>query len=137
MRPLATTTWLLFALLALGGCNRLQPDSPVGAYQTFHRHVQRGELPKAYAGLSQPTQQVLKARAQQVSDASGGMVKPEPLALFFANVPAPPDVQEVTLLRQEGDEATVVVRSAGRSGEVRMVREPSGWKVDFSASPQP
>ncbi|CAM3095828.1 hypothetical protein G4177_16830 [Corallococcus sp. ZKHCc1 1396] len=137
MRPLATTTWLLLALLALGGCNRLQPDSPVGAYQTFHRHVQRGELPKAYAGLSQPTQSNLKAQAQKVSEASGGMVKPEPLALFFANVPVPPDVQEVSLLRQEGDVATVVVRSAGRSGEVRMVREPSGWKVDLSASPQP
>ncbi|RKG92233.1 hypothetical protein [Corallococcus terminator] len=137
MRPLATTTWLLFALFALGGCNRLQPDSPVGAYQTFHRHVQRGELPKAYAVLSQPTQTNLKAQAQKVSDASGGMVKPEPLALFFANVPVPPDVQEVSLLRQEGDEATLVVRSAGRSGEVRMVREPSGWKVDLSASPQP
>jgi hypothetical protein len=135
MRPLATTTWLLFALLALGGCNRLQPDSPVGAYQAFHRHVQRGELPKAYAGLSAPAQQALKQKAQRVSEASGGMVKPEPLALFFANVPVPPDVEEVTLLRQEGDAATVAVRSAGRSSEVRMVKEPSGWKVDISASP--
>lgn len=144
MRPTATMTWLLLALLALGGCSRFQPDSPVGAYTAFHQQVQKGlgqrdtsELKKAYATLSQPTQKALEERAKQVSESSGGTVKPEPLALFFANVLPPPDVQEVSLVSQEGNEATVLVRSTGKTSEVRMVREPSGWKVDLSASLQP
>ncbi|MBJ6759382.1 hypothetical protein JGU66_01320 [Myxococcaceae bacterium JPH2] len=144
MRATSTTTCLLLVLLALGGCSVGQPDTPMKAYRTFHGHAQRGlsqrdeqDLQKAYAALSQGTQQTLAKRAQQVSEASGGTVKPEPLALFFANVPPPPDVTEVSLVRQEGDEATVLVRSSGGTSEVRMVREPSGWKVDLSASLQP
>lgn len=135
MRPSVTMPWLVLVLLALGGCDRA--GTPQDAYRHFHQQVRKGELRNAWSVLSQPTQAKLTERARKVGEASGGTEQPEPLALFFANVPPPPDVTEVSLVRQEGDEATVLVRSPGGNHEVRMVREPSGWKVDLSASLQP
>ncbi|HEX8826428.1 MAG TPA: hypothetical protein VF794_41385 [Archangium sp.] len=127
---------LLLVLLALGGCNRPSYETPVKSYQTFHRAVQRGEYKLAYATLSKPTQEALQAQAETVAKSSGGAVKADPLAFFFANVPPPADVTEVTLLSEEGDVAKVgVVSSIGKS-QVRMVREPSGWKVDLTESLQ-
>ncbi|NVJ06963.1 hypothetical protein HUW63_17135 [Myxococcus sp. AM001] len=139
MRLSATMPWLvaLVLVLGLGGCNRPRFGTPQDAYTSFHRLVKRGELQQAWGALSKPTQDALAQRAQVVGAASGGEEKPEPLALFFANVPPPPDVTEVSLVREEGDVATVLVRAGGNSHEVRMVREPSGWKVDLSASLQP
>lgn len=130
-------TLLLLALLALGGCKQQRYDTPENAYTSFHELVRTGEYKKAYSALSQPTQNALTARAQTVAQAAGSAVKPDPVALFFANVPPPPDVTGVSLLNKEGDVATVRVLSSGQSKDVRMVREPSGWKVDLSASLQP
>jgi hypothetical protein len=138
MRLSATPLLLLLTLLSLVGCNRERYDTPQNAYTSFHRKVQRREYDKAYAALSQSTRDALTARAQAVAKASGGAVKPEPQALFFANVPPPSDVTGVTLVREEGNNATVrVLSSSNQSSEVRMVREPSGWKVDLSDSLQP
>ncbi|HLM43934.1 MAG TPA: hypothetical protein VK458_08705 [Myxococcaceae bacterium] len=127
---------LLLVLLALGGCNRPSYETPVKTYQTFHRAVQYGEYKVAYASLSQPTQEALQARAKTVADASGGTVKADPVAFFFANVPLPADVTEVTLLSEEGDAAKVSVVSSTGKSQVQMVREPSGWKVDLTESLQ-
>lgn len=136
MRLPVTMPWLLaLVLLGLGGCNR--QDTPQGAYRAFHDSVRKGEQRAAWAVLSKSTQDTLAERARAVGEASGGTEKPEPQDLFFANVPPPPDVTEVSLVREEGDKATVLVRSPGSTHEVRMVREPSGWKVDLSASLQP
>ena len=126
----------LLALLALGGCNRPSYDTPVQAYQSFHRAVQRGEQKAAYSALSQPTQEALQKRAQAVAQASGGTVKAEPQSFFFANVPPPADVTEVTLASEEGDMATISVVSSNGKSQVRMVRESSGWKVDLTQSLQ-
>jgi hypothetical protein len=135
MRLLPATP-LLLVLLALGGCKQLRPNTPVTSYEDFHEAVQKGEYRAAYAILSQPTQQALQARAKTVADASGGTVKADPVAFFFANVPTPADVTKVSLTSEEGEVARVeVVSSAGKS-EVRMVREPSGWKVDLTQSLQ-
>ncbi len=128
--------WLVaLLLLGLGGCDR--QNSPQKAYQFFHQQVQKGEREKAWGVLSKPTQDALAKRAQAVREAAGKTEQPEPMEYFFANVPPPPAVTEVSLVREEGDEATVLVRSPGRTDEVRMVSEPSGWKVDLSASLQP
>jgi hypothetical protein len=127
---------LLLVLLALGGCNRPSYETPVKSYRTFHRAVQYGELKTAYASLSQSTQEALQARARTVADASGGAVKADPVAFFFANVPLPADVTDVSLLSEEGDVARVVVVSSAGKSEVRMVRELSGWKLDLTQSLQ-
>jgi len=127
---------LLLALLAFGGCNRPSYDTPVEAYHAFHRAVQRGEYKAAHAALSKPTQEILLAQAQAAAQASAGAVRPDPVAFFFANVPPPPDVTEVALLSEEGDVAKVSVTSSNGKSQVRMVREPSGWKVDLTQSLQ-
>ncbi|MCY1020695.1 hypothetical protein [Pyxidicoccus sp. MSG2] len=138
MRLTVTMPWLVALVLlglGVGGCNR--QDTPQGAYRAFHEGVRKGDERAAWAVLSKSTQDALTERARVVGEASAGSEKPEPQDLFFANVPPPPDVTEVSLVREEGDTATVLVRSPGSNHEVRMVREPSGWKVDLSASLQP
>ncbi len=124
---------LMLALLSLGGCQR-GPTTPVDAYTHFHEKVQRGEFKQAYMVLSQPTREALTARAQALKEASGGSLKAEPYELLFANSAPPPDVTEVTLVREEGDRATVSVLSSGQTREVQLVREASGWKIDLLES---
>ena len=138
MRRSSALPLLVLALLALGACNRPSYESPVKAYNTFLRAVQRDDEKTAYASLSQATQEALKARAQAVAQASGNVVKPEPAAFFFANVPPPTDVKEVSLASEQGEVASVSVVSSSGKSEVRMTREASGWKVDLTQSlPQP
>jgi hypothetical protein len=134
MRPSAMPL-LLLALLALGGCNR--SGTPVDAYTAFHEHIRKGDYKQAYAALSQATRDALAARAQALKEISGGQVKAEPYELLFANSVPPSDVTEVTLIREEGDIATVRVLSSGQAHEVKLVRETSGWKIDVSDSLKP
>jgi hypothetical protein len=136
MRLLPAMPLLLLALLALGGCDRSSSMPPDKTYQAFLEHVRRGDEKKAYAVLSQPTQEALKARAEAAAKASGGAVKADPVAFFFANVPPPADVTEVSLLSEEGAVAEVGVVSSNVKSQVRMVREPSGWKIDLTKSLQ-
>jgi hypothetical protein len=128
---------LVLALLALGGCKKAQFDTPQNAYTSFHDMVQRQAFKEAYAALSQKTRDALTARAKALKETSGGKADAEPHELLFMNSAPPADVTEITVVREEGDEATVRVLSSGQAREVRMVREASGWKVDLSDSLKP
>jgi hypothetical protein len=136
MHPLLSRFLLPLAVTALVGCNRPSYETPVRAYQTFLRAVQRGDEKTAYSALSQPTQEALKARAETAANASSGVVKADPVAFFFANVTPPPDVTEVTLAGETGDTAQVNVVFSSARKQVRMVREMSGWKIDLTQSLQ-
>ncbi|MDC0709796.1 DUF4878 domain-containing protein [Stigmatella sp. ncwal1] len=133
MRP-SVMPLLVLTLLALTGCGR---STPVAAYENFHAQVQKRDYKRAYAALTQATRDGVAQRAEVVSKASGGAVKAEPYELFFSNSALPPDVTEVTLLREEGDKATVRVLFSGQTREVRLVREASEWKIDLSDSIKP
>lgn len=138
MRSLPALPLLLLLWLPLAGCNRPNYETPVKAYQSFVRAAQRGDEKTAYGVLSQPTQERLKTLSQKLAEASGNVVKAEPAAFFFSNVPPPTDVSDVTLASEEGDTASVNVISSSGKSQVRMTREPSGWKVDLVQSlPQP
>lgn len=128
---------LVLALLALGGCGKAQFSTPKDAYTAFHAHVKRGDYKAAYAALSQGTKAALTARSQELKDTSGGKVDLEPYELLFMNSAPPADVTDNTLVREEGDVATLRVVSSGQAREVRLVREASGWKVDLSDSLKP
>jgi hypothetical protein len=136
MRLSFVMSLLLLAVPTLGGCNRPSYETPVRAYQTFVRAVQRGDDKTAYSALSQSTQQALQVRAQTAAQASSGAVKADPSAFFFANVVPPPDVTEVTLAGETGDTAQVNVVFSNVKKQVRMVRETSGWKIDLTQSLQ-
>ncbi|WP_434382720.1 hypothetical protein [Melittangium boletus] len=136
MRLKLASLLLLLTVPTLAGCNRPSYETPVRAYQTFLRSVQRGDEKTAYATLSQASQDALLARAQAVAQASSGTVKADPLAFFLSNIPPPADVAEVTLAGESGDTAKVSVVSSGVTRQVQMVREPSGWKIDLTQSLQ-
>ncbi|MET0405099.1 MAG: hypothetical protein ABW123_21975 [Cystobacter sp.] len=136
MRPPFVISLLLLAMPTLVGCNRPSYETPVRAYQTFVRAVQRGDDKTAYASLSQATQEALQVRAQGVAQASSGTVKADAAAFFFANVVPPPDVTEVSLAAETGDTAQVNVVFSNDRKQVRMVRETSGWKIDLTQSLQ-
>lgn len=122
-------------LVIPASCNPPRTDTPVDAYLAFVRAAQKGDQKAVYAGLSAPTQQALQARAQQVSQASGGAIKADPASMILAAGPRPSPPTEVTLLRQDGQGAAVVrVTSEQGSSEVHMLKEPSGWKVDLMAA---
>jgi hypothetical protein len=133
---LSATSLLVLALLALGGCNRGAPP-PVEVYKDFHAKVQQQQYKEAYAVLSTPTRTAIDARVQKLKEASGGTLKHEPHEVFFVNSVPPADVTEVTLVSEEAAVATVRVVSSGKSREVRMVREASGWKIDLSDTLKP
>lgn len=126
---------LVLALLALGGCK--SPNGPVDAYKAFESNVKKGDYKTAYAALSQGTRDILAARTQALKEASGGNMKSEPYELVFTNSTLPSGVTDVTLVKEEGDVATVRVLSSGQAREVRLVREVSGWKIDLSDSLKP
>jgi len=133
---LPTTPLLVLTLLALGACNKIQ--APDKVYEDFHAKVQQQQYREAYGLLSAPTRQAIDARVQKLKEASGGTLKDEAYEVFFANSFPPPDVvTEATLVSKEGDVATVRVLSSGKTREVRMVREASGWKIDLSESLKP
>lgn len=133
-RPLSLLLPLVLA--ALAACNRA-PTGPVDTYRAFHARVKKGQAREAYALLSEPTQQALDARARAMGQALGSQEPPDPAALLFANARPPGDVTEITLVREEGSAATVRVVSSGAPSDVRMVREPSGWKLDLTDSLRP
>lgn len=124
---------VLSLFLVLSGCNVPRYDTPQSAYRSFHRLVQKGEAQKAYDVLSQATRERLAARAQRVSEASQGAVARDPVALFFASTPTPPELKEVGLLRESGDVAVLRVITPQETSEVQMVREPQGWRVNLLA----
>jgi hypothetical protein len=132
----SATSFLVLALLALGACNKSQ-QTPDEVYKSFHAKVQQQQYKEAFSMLSLPTQRAIDERVQKMKEASGGNLKSEAFEVFFANSVPPPDVTEVTVSPGEGDVATVRVVSSEKSREVRMVREPSGWKIDLSDSLKP
>lgn len=136
MRPAALTLLLLAGAL-LPACRAPRFDTPVSAYESFHAAAQgAGQDPRkaqaAFAALSTPTRQALEARAGAVADASGGVLRNEPVALLFANAKLAPGVPDVHLVREEGDAATVRVTGSSGAREVRMVKESGSWRVDLA-----
>lgn len=115
------------------GCNRPKWDTPVDAYLSYARALEKKDVKTAWTALSSQTRETLKERSAEVSRVSGGAVKDMPEALFFGGNFATEPVKEVSLVKQEGSVALVsVVPRQGSAREVRMVKEDGGWKLDVS-----
>ncbi len=122
---------MILAALSLAACDKTRGGSPVDAYMSFSRDVQRGDAKAAYALLSSRTQQKLAARAKEISASSGGAIKDDPAALAFSGALRPDPLSEVRLLSEAGDRATLEVKAGGRTARLTMLKEKSGWKVDL------
>lgn len=128
-RALLASTVGLLTLLA---CNRPNWDTPVAAYLSISRALQKGDVKLAWSGLSQPTRQVLEHRADEIQQTAGGE-RPDPAALMLGGTPTSAQVREVKVVKEEGNVATLsVVPVNGPAQDVRMVKEQEGWKLDLS-----
>lgn len=128
--------WILplIAMVAvLSGCNRPNWDTPVSAYLSYARALEKRDVKTAWGALSTETRKVLEARSAEVTKVSGGAVKDMPEALFFGGNFATEPVKEVSLVKQDGNVALLsVVPREGDPREVRMVNEGGAWKLDVS-----
>lgn len=133
---MAARVWTLplIAVAALcWGCNRPNWDTPVSAYLSYARALEKKDVKTAWGALSTETRKVLEARSAEVTKISGGAVKDVPEALFFGGNFATEPVKEVSLVKQEGNVAFVsVVPQQGDPREVRMINEGGAWKLDVS-----
>lgn len=126
---------LLISALAVASlaCNRPKWDTPVDAYLSFVRAMQKGDSKTAWYGLSTESKQALEARAKEISEATGGAVRASPQPLFFGGGFEAPPVRSVQLVSQEGKAAKLsVVAEGGTEREIRMVQEQEGWRLDVT-----
>lgn len=126
-----------FAALVLAAipCGRAPSDDPVQAYVAFAQAAQQ-DPNAAFNALSLNTRGILDERARSISRASGGAVKPETASRVFNGRNRPQPISEVKLASNDGAVAVLRVSTGGAPEEVRMVKEPAGWKVDLSAQLQ-
>jgi hypothetical protein len=124
------TVWIGLWLAFSPACNA-RSETPVEAYKSFVRAVQKGDSKTAFAALSNQAQSRLRQRAKEISAASEGAVKDEPEALLIPPSAPREALSEVKLERQEGNRA-VINAAAGNRLQVPMVRESGAWKIDLS-----
>ncbi len=122
----------LLLLLSATACNRPRFDTPLNAYLSFTRLLQKEDLKGAYQALSTATRTELEARSQALAKASGGSLRNEPIFHLFTPGLRPSEVTNVEVVKEEADSAVLGVQSGGQRQEVKMVREAEGWRVDLS-----
>lgn len=139
MRRLATYGALV---LALGGC--AQRADPVQVTESFHRALARGDGEAAMRHLSEETRAELERRAQKASEVAGRPVSAAEMIVGgdTSRYPAPWSDEakrpaKATLLESDGREARVEVTAAGETRELKLVREPAGWRIVLQLAPAP
>ena len=78
---------------------------------------------------STPTRTALQAKVDAVNQASGATHKADPAGMIFQTPPPPPT--EVKLVQQTGDAAVLQVKEPQGDGQVRLVKEAAGWRIDL------
>jgi len=121
---------LALLLLASAGCHRFPDDTPVDAYRSLLSAVQRDDEARTLALLSEKSRTALTARAEELSRASGGTLRPTPVDLLLAE-PRPPDPAQVSVRSDDGRTAVLAVTTHGGVQEVRLVREAGHWRVSI------
>jgi hypothetical protein len=119
-------------LLLACACRPAAPKTPVETYLAFLNDLKTGDAAAAYALLSTPTRTALQARADAVSQASGATAKADPAGMIFQAPPPPPS--EVKLVQQSGEDALLQVKGTQGDGQVRLVKETAGWRIDLTST---
>jgi len=134
VRVLLAVTFLLASSSWCGTPAAAKPtEEPVDAYLAFVRSVRKGDVKQAYGQLSTDTRTLLEKRAEEVSAASGGALKKDPMALFFTGSPRHgADVNEVKLVNRTDTRATVNAKAGEQEKVITLVKEADGWKVDLT-----
>ena len=127
---------LALLLLAAAGCHRFPDDTPVEAYRSLLSAVQRDEDARALALLTERSRSALTARAEELTRASGGTLRPAPMDLLLAD-PRPPAAGQLSVRSDDGRTAVLAVTSHGGVQEVHLVREAGHWRVSIPALEKP
>ncbi len=123
---------LAAAVVVFCGCSRPRWDKPDEAYKAFSAALRHGEIQVAWDALSEPTRKAAEARSKEVSTASGGAVKDEPMLMFFSSGYKALPQGDVKVTSQEGQSAVVEVDVGGTSQSQRMAKEGERWTVDLT-----
>lgn len=119
-------------LLLACACRPAAPKTPVETYLAFLNDLKAGDASAAYTLLSAPTRAALQARVDAVNQASGATHKADPAGMIFQTPPPPPS--EVKLVQQTGDAAVLQVKEPQGDGQVRLVKEAAGWRIDLTST---
>lgn len=126
------TGLLLWLWLPLA-CSLQRGDGPGDAYRAFARAARKGDLTKAWGGLSARTREELERRARALEKASGGAVKDDPAALFFyPGAQRDEKITGVEVLSLGSGTAVIRVTTGQRSRELKMVKEQAAWRLDLA-----
>lgn len=120
-------------LLLPCACHTVNTDTPVDTYLSFLQDVHDGKTDAAYLLLSSKTRDLLAARAKALHGLSGGAVSGDPEALVFSQAVPEPRPNEVKLVRKQGDRATLRVVGTSGQGEVYLLNESKGWRIDLTS----
>ena len=128
--------WVIALSCAAAGCADRRPR-PEDALNAFLADLQYGRAESAWAALSESSRQKLIERHRLLFEAGGQKTDDTPSEILFGDlgivVMSPPE--SVVVVSPLGNEAKLRVTVAGgRSADIRMVREGSGWKIDLMAS---
>lgn len=119
---------LALLLLASAGCHRFPDDTPVEAYRSLLSAVQRDDDARTLSLLSERSRSALLARAETLTRASGGSLRPLPVDLLQAD-PRPPGPTQVSVKSEDDRSAVLAVTAHGTVQEVRLVKEAGHWRV--------
>lgn len=119
------------AVAVSSGCRKPETaDHPVDAYLAFTRLAERD--PKtAFDALSKQTREQLSARSKELSAASAGAIVDDPAWIFFSRPGRVPAIEDVKVVEESAELATLEVKSASQVDRIRMVREDNKWRVDL------
>ncbi len=130
------------AALLLAGC---QPSSdPVAVAESFHRALSRGDGDAALQHLSSETRAELDSRAKRASEVADQKLTAADMIVGgdLSAYPAPwtekaRQPAQASLVSMDEQEATVKVTAAGRTSELKLVREKAGWRIVLPLAPAP
>jgi hypothetical protein len=131
LRPTLRLT-LAFSLLGLASCQKPVAQGPVDAFVALSKEARAGDGRAVFERLSKPTQSALAARVAALRQVADGGVPADPVAHLLGDPTLEGPPSQVTLLKEEGEVAMVKVEAGGASTTVRLVKEPSGWKLDLT-----
>ena len=122
---------VLMFMLAVACRREPSTATPELTYRTVTDALQKGQARQAWNLLSATTRERVTAKSKQLSEASQGLVRDEPETLLFQGS-RPGVISEITQVRADETTATLEVKSAGGTHEVKLVKDSGKWLVDLS-----
>lgn len=129
MKRVLRVVGVVSSFVGLPGC--FEPSSPESDYLLFREALVRKQPKKAWSMLSSPTQRALSERSKAIAQAAPQAFKDAPEQLVFQGY-RPHDIASITTLSADAETALLEVTSNIDTKHVKLVKEGTHWRVDFS-----